>query len=139
MKSSIFFKIASGLLAFFGIAHSLGMFTEDEGEVKAVVSMMRSVHFDAMGTSRTVFDFYFGFGLLLTVFLLFSSVLSWQLGNLSKEQPAMARRIAWPLAVTIMVVTLLCWIYFFIAPQVVASLAAAFLLAGAATIKKEVQ
>ncbi|NUM81419.1 hypothetical protein HUU42_11495 [bacterium] len=138
MKSSIFFKVASGLLAFFGMAHTFGMFTEDEGEIKAVVSMMRSVHFDAMGTSRTVFDFYFGFGLLLTLFLLFSSVLSWQLGNLSKEQPAIARRIAWPFAVAILVVAVLCWMYFFIAPQVIASLAAVCLIAGAITIKNDV-
>lgn len=136
MKPTILFKIASGLLAFFGMAHTFGMFNEDEGEVKAVVSMMRSVHFDAMGTSRTVFDFYFGFGLLLTVFLLFSSVLSWQLGNLSKEQPAVARRIAWPLAATVLLVAVLCWMYFFIAPQVIASLAAVCLLAAAATINK---
>ena len=131
MKPTLLFKIASGLLAFFGVAHTLGMFSEDEGAVKAVVKAMQTVHFDVMGSSRSLFDFYMGFGLLLTVFLLFSAVLSWQLGNLIKENSKIARSLAWPFAVCQIGVAILGWTNFFLAPQLVSTLAAACLVMAA--------
>jgi hypothetical protein len=46
---------------------------------------------DAMGTPRTVFDFFRGEGFYLSVFALLMTVLCWQVGNLGRHDPASAR------------------------------------------------
>jgi len=81
---------------------------------------MQSVHFDAQGFSRTYWDFYVGFGLFVSVFLVFAAVLAWQLGGLASETLALMRGPAWSLVICFAVVTILSWRYFFIAPIVFA-------------------
>ena len=81
---------------------------------------MRSVRFDAQGFSRTYWDFYVGFGLFVSVFLVFAAVLAWQLGSLAPETLALMRGPAWSLVICFAVVTILSWRYFFIAPIVFA-------------------
>src|SRR5262249_8128435 len=93
-------------------------------EVDAVVASMHNARFDIMGFTRSVYDFYFGFGILLSAYLLFTAVMAWQLGRLSAEAPAAARALTWPFALLQVVVCALCWVYFFLAPDIVSSLAA---------------
>jgi hypothetical protein len=38
---------------------------------------MKSHHFDAMGFSRTYWDFYYGFGLVISGYLLVQAVMLW--------------------------------------------------------------
>ena len=52
---------------------------------------MQSTHFYIMGSSRTYWDFYVGFGLFVSVFLLLAVVLAWQLGRLPPESLALMR------------------------------------------------
>ncbi len=79
---------------------------------------MQSIHFDVQGFSRTYWDFYVGFGLFVSVFLLFAAVLAWQLGGLPAETLARMRGTAWALALCFAAVTVLSWTYFFIIPVV---------------------
>jgi hypothetical protein len=65
----------------------------------AVLGLMRSVHFDAQGFTRTYWDFFSAFGLFFSVFLLFAAVLAWLLGGLPAETLARVRSIAWALAI----------------------------------------
>ena len=44
---------------------------------RRVLGLMRSVHFDAQGFTRTYWDFFSAFGLFFSVFLLFAAVLAW--------------------------------------------------------------
>jgi len=46
---------------------------------------MKSQHFLAQGATRTYWDFYFGFGVLIGVFLLIQAVALWQIGSLAKN------------------------------------------------------
>ena len=72
---------------------------------------MRSSHFVVLGSSRTYWDFYVGFGLIISVFLLLAAVLAWQLGSLQAQ--------AVPLSFGVM--TVLNWMYFFVIPIVFSS------------------
>jgi len=77
---------------------------------------MQSTHFDVLGFSRTYWDFYVGFGLFVTVFLLLAAVLAWQLGGLGAEALAHLRGTAWTLALCFAAVSFLSWRYFFTIP-----------------------
>ena len=127
MRATLAYKIASGLLVFFAVAHTFGMLERGTKgpDVDAVVASMHSVHFNIMGAQRSLWDFYFGFGMLLTVFLLFSAVLAWQLGGLARESAAAARRLAGPFAACQVVVAVFGWTHFFLAPAITSTLIAA--------------
>jgi hypothetical protein len=132
MKSSVLFKISSVLLAFFGITHTFGLFrARTEAGASAVVESMRTVHFDIMGFNRCFWDFYIGFGLLATVFLLFSAVLAWQLGCFVKEYPKVVRNIAWPFVVAQIGVAALSWNNFFLPPAITSTVIVVCLFAAA--------
>jgi hypothetical protein len=121
MKAQILYRISSVLLLLFAAAHTLGFRqTDPKWGVDSLIGSMRSVRFDAQGFSRTYWDFFVGFGLFVTVFLVFAAVLAWQLGALRAETLALMRGPAWALGICFAAVTILSWRYFFIAPFVFA-------------------
>jgi hypothetical protein len=104
MKASVFYRIASVLLVLFAVGHTLGFRQSDPSwGVDGLLSSMRSIHFDAQGFSRTYWDFFSAFGLFFSVFLLFAAVLAWLLARLPAETLARVRSIAWALAVSLIV------------------------------------
>ena len=121
MKAPILYRTSSVLLLLFAAGHTLGFRkTDPEWGVDALIGSMRSVRFDAQGFSRTYWDFYVGFGLFVSVFLVFAAVLAWQLGGLAPETLALMRGPAWALVICLAAVTILSWRYFFIVPIVFA-------------------
>lgn len=119
MKASFLYRIASVLLLLFAAGHTLGFRKIDPNwGVDSLVASMRTIHFDAQGFSRSYWDFYTGFGLFVTVFLLFAAFLTWRLGGLPAQTLAGMRDIAWALALCFVAVTVLSWRYFFIAPVI---------------------
>jgi hypothetical protein len=126
------YRIASVLLLLFAVGHTLGFRkTDPKWGVDTLIGLMRSIHFDAQGFSRTYWDFYVGFGLFVSVFLLFAAVLAWQLGGLSAERLALMRGTAWALALCFVAVTILSWRYFFIVPIIFSIVITACLIAAA--------
>ena len=132
MTSSLFYRIAAVLLVLFAIGHTLG-FRQTKGMTGAdsVVGLMKSVHFTVQGFQRVYYDFYVGFGFFVTAFLLFSALLSWQLGSVSQEVLAQIPWATWGLAACFLVVAVLSWAYFFLAPGIFASLVFACLIVAA--------
>lgn len=119
MKASTLYRIASVLLLLFAVGHTLGFRKVDpKWRVDSLIGSMRSIRFDAQGFNRTYWDFYVGFGLFVSVFLVFAAVLAWQMGGLPVETLASMRVTVWALALCFVVVTILSWRYFFIAPVV---------------------
>jgi hypothetical protein len=119
VKAPILYRISSVLLLLFAAAHTLGFRqTDPKWGVDSLIGSMRSVRFDAQGFSRTYWDFFVGFGLFVTVFLVFAAALAWQLGGLRAETLALMRGPAWALVICFAAVTILSWRYFFIAPFV---------------------
>ena len=132
MKASLFYRIASVLLLLFAIGHTLG-FRQNNPEwgADAVLGIMRSVHFDALGFNRTYWDFFSAFGLFFSVFLLFAAVLAWQLAGLRAEIFARMRRTAWALAICFAAVTALSLRYAFTTPIVFSTMITMCLIAAA--------
>src|SRR5713226_8715986 len=99
VKAPILYRISSVLLLLFAAGHTFG-FRQNNPEwgADAVLGLMRSVHFDAQGFTRTYWDFFSAFGLFFSVFLLFAAVLAWLLGGLPAETLPRVRSIAWALA-----------------------------------------
>jgi hypothetical protein len=89
---------------------------------QAVLDVMRSFHFDVMGSSRSVWDFYRGYEFSITVLFAILAVLMWQLSSLSRAEP----RKALPLIVTVLaciiLLDILSWTYFFAGPGVMSAL-----------------
>jgi hypothetical protein len=83
--------------------------------------------------TRTYWDFFSGFGFFVTVLLFFAAILALQLGGLSKETLRSLGLVTWAFALAFVVITLLTWRYFFIAPLVLSSLVALCLLMAAWT------
>jgi hypothetical protein len=132
VKAAIFYRIASVLLLLFAAGHTFG-FRQNNPEwgADAVLAIMRSVHFDAQGFTRTYWDFFSAFGLFFSVFLLFAAVLAWQLGRLPAETLARVRGVAWALAICFVAITALSWRYAFTLPIVFSTLITVCLIAAA--------
>ena len=132
MKAPFLYRISSVLLLLFAAGHTLGFReTDPKWGVDSIIGSMRSVRFDVQGFSRTYWDFYVGFGVFFSVFLVFAAVLAWQLGGLAPETLALMRGPAWALVICFAAVTILSWRYFFIAPIAFAVVITFFLAAAA--------
>src|SRR5215475_6371427 len=63
MKASIFYRIAAILLLLLAIGHTLGFRQSDpQWGVDALLSSMRSIHFDVQGFNRTYWDLFLAAG-----------------------------------------------------------------------------
>lgn len=119
MKASILYRIASVLILLFAAGHTVGFLQIDpKWGVDAMIMEMRSVHFDVQGSNRTYWDFYLGFGLFVTVFLVFSAILAWQLGGVPAGTLALMRGTAWALVTCFGALAILSLRYFFVIPLV---------------------
>jgi hypothetical protein len=119
MKASLLYRISAVLLLLFAIGHTLGFRQSDpKWGVDALLGSMRSTHFDVQGFNRTYWDFFVGFGLFVTVFLLLAAIMAWLMGGLPPETLTRTRGIAWTLALCFAAVTVLSWRYFFVIPIV---------------------
>ena len=119
MKASFLFRIASVLLILFAVGHTLGFRRVDpRWRVDLLITQLRSTHFDVQGFSRTYWDFFTGFGLFVTILLLFAAMVSWQIGGLPRESLSTMPLITWGLAICFVIVTFLSYKYFFIVPVI---------------------
>jgi hypothetical protein len=136
MKASLLYRVSSILLVLFAIGHTLGFRQIDPTwGVDSLVQSMKSIHFNANGADRTYWEFFVGFGLFVTVLMLFASIIAWQFGSLPSDILAGMRVSVWGFVVCFAVVAYLSWRYFFIVP-VVFSIAIFLCLAAAAWLSR---
>jgi|SRR5271167_1384129 hypothetical protein len=119
MRASVFYRIAAVLLLLLDAGHTSG-FPWSDPAWAVDLGPMRSTHFYVMGFSRTYWDFYVGFGLLLSVYVLLAVVFAWHLGGLPPESLARMRGTRWTFALCFAAITVLSWKYLFIIPVVFA-------------------
>jgi hypothetical protein len=126
MSPWIWLRVAGGLLGFFLAGHTFGALNARPPDAagQVVLDAMRSYHFEILGSSRTYWDFYFGLNLLLSANLAILSVMTFQLANLSKTEPGRAFGPAITLFIGCVMLAVLCWGYFFVAPAMICTLAA---------------
>lgn len=141
MTPTLFLRIASVLSLIHCVLHTVGgVFGSPKhgAEEIAVIETMKSHHFEIAGSMRSYWDFFFGYGLLVTIVLFFLSVFFWQLASLARTNPAWMRPILIVFCLNFLAMSLVAWKYFFIAPAVVeiliaVSLALAFVKSSVTT------
>ncbi len=130
MKAALLLRIASVLTLVHGVLHTIGgvFGAVAPGPMQTAVTAMQTNRFDAMGVSRSYWDFVMGYGLVLTVKFLIEAVVFWQLGSLVKADGLRVRPIVMTFGVGYLVYAVLAWKYFFAAPAVFEVLIAGCLL-----------
>lgn len=125
MSATLLYRISAVLLTLWAVAHQLGFRTVDpRWGVASLVDGLKSTSFDVQGTRRTYWSFFSGFGFVVTVLFLFSAVLAWQLAGLPAATLASLGVVVWAFAACYVIVAVLTWRYFFLAPVVFAVLVA---------------
>jgi hypothetical protein len=92
-----------------------------------VIEAMKSHRFDVLGAHRTYWDFYFGFGVMISVYLLVQAVVLWQLASLAKRG-TQVRSIVASFLVAFAINAILVWKYFFTIPAIMVMVIALCLL-----------
>jgi len=132
MKASLFYRAAAALLLLFAAAHTFGFRQSDPTwGADALLSSMRSLHFNVQGSSRSYWDLFLAAGFQVGVFFLFSAILAWQLGSLPAETLARLRGIAWAFALCFAASTVVALKYLFILPVVLSIVITACLIVAA--------
>lgn len=130
--SSLAYRSAAVLLVIFALGHQFGFRSVDPTwGADALARAMQTTSFAVQGFTRTFWDFYSGFGFLVTIFLLFSAVLSWELSRMPDVTRGALARTRWAFAICYVAVAIITWASFFVAPGTFATLIAVGLIIGA--------
>jgi hypothetical protein len=126
MSPTLLYRIAALLFLLFAAGHTLGFlkFTPPTAEGVAVRDAMNNVHFQIGRATFSYGGFYVGFGLYVTVYLLFSVYLAWHLGGLASRDPGAIGALGWVFFAVQLASLVLCWIYFSVPPTVLSALVA---------------
>src|SRR3954463_6033126 len=117
MKAPIFYRIAAVLLLLFAVGHTLGFRQSDPiWGIDALLSSMRSIHFDVQGFNRTYWDLFVAAGFSVGVFYLFAAILAWQLSGLPVATLALMHGTTWAFALAFAAITVVSWRYLFTIP-----------------------
>lgn len=115
------FRLATLLLVLYCAGHTLGALVSTPHfgpQSDAVMAAMKSVRFQASGADATWWGFYLGFGYDVSIFFLFSAVLTWFLGGMSLADQRRWAPIVWALFVSYALTVVLAVKWFFPAPIV---------------------
>ena len=125
----ILLRVAAVVTLLYCVGHTMGApWTPAIGAREAaVIDAMKSVRFDVMGSSRSYWDFYVGFGAVISGYLALQAVVLWQLGALARIDAARVRPIIAVFFVAFAVNAILVWVYFFAVPLILAIVIAACL------------
>lgn len=126
MSATWLYRIAAVLFILFAVGHTVGFlkFKPPTAEGRAVLEGMNNVHFKMGRSSFTYGDFYTGFGLFATLYLLFSAYLAWYLGDLAASNPSALGPLGWIFCAVQLASVVLSWIYFLGPPVVLSGLLA---------------
>lgn len=126
MRATLLYRIAAVLLILFATAHTFGFlsFVPPTPEGVAVRDAMNNVHFQVRDQSYSYGNFYRGFGLFITAFLLFAALLAWHLGRLAAKQPQAIGALGWAFCGLQLVSVVLSWIYISAPPTITSALLA---------------
>jgi len=93
MTATLLYRIAAVLLILFAAAHTFGSltFTPPTPEAVAVRDAMNNVHFQGYSYG----NFYKGFSLSITAYLLFLAFLAWHLGSVAARTPEAIGALGW--------------------------------------------
>jgi hypothetical protein len=118
MSAKVMLRAAAVVMLLLAAGHTRGSpwTPAMEGQGLAVVQAMKDGHFDVMGLDRSYFDFYLGFGWMLSAILIAHSILFWQLASLSTQLGKKLRPIILVLSIESFCLTFLGWKFLFFIP-----------------------
>jgi pheromone shutdown protein TraB len=108
------YRAAAVIFLLFATGHTAGFLTfrPKSPDGLAVFESMRSVRFQFGGSSGSWLGFYTGFGLFVSVYMIFSIFLAWRLSNTRPGEISMARTLAWILFAVQLANVAVCFAYF---------------------------
>jgi hypothetical protein len=120
MRTVIFLRIASVLTLIHAALHTIGgvFGGPAPGVQQATVAVMKANEFLVMGVTRSYWDFYRGFGLVVSVFLTLEAIVFWQLGSLAKIDALRLRPLLATFLVGYLGAAVVSYRYFFAAPVI---------------------
>lgn len=121
MKPKILLRIAAAFMLLHTAGHTIGALTWDTPPnvaVGQVITGMKQEHFDFMGRSSTLADFYNGYGMMFIFVLLMITWLLWLLSTSAD------RRLLLPVTIYLFVQAVLEYMYFFPMAAIISLLAA---------------
>lgn len=97
MSARLLYRLAAVVFVLFAVGHTVGFlsFRPPSPEGRAVFDSMNRVHFQVGGQSFSYGNWYRGFGLTITVSMLFWAFLSWRLAGLTKSNPGAIGALGW--------------------------------------------
>jgi hypothetical protein len=114
MRASIVYRISSVLILLFAIGHTIGFRETDPAwGLDQTLAALKQITFVVQGFHRNYYDFYVGSGFFVTVLMLFTVILTWQLGRLPATTLAQLPWLTWGLALCYGGAVLISWRYFF--------------------------
>jgi hypothetical protein len=120
VNTTLLLRIAAVFALLFALGHTMGgpWTPTTEPRAVSVVGAMKSVSFDVVGSSRSYWDFYYGFGVSISVYLFTLAILLWLLATLARTQAAAVRPFVAVLLVCYAASGFVTWRYFFWVPLV---------------------
>ena len=117
MTRTLLLRIASVISLLFTAGHTMGGLKKwsPMGE-NEVLRSMTTVHFDAMGVSRSYLDFFMGFGWSITIAMLLQTVLLWQMASLARTDATHVRPMIAAFALATLASAALAWLFLFPLP-----------------------
>jgi len=133
MNATLFYRIAAVLFVLFTFGHTFGFlsFRPSSAEGQAVLESMNRVHFQAGGRTCSYGEWYRGFGLSITVSMLFWAILSWHLGEMARTTPHAIGVLGWAFFMVQVVGVAMALLYFGSPAMVLSALVTALVGIGA--------
>jgi hypothetical protein len=128
MRAAVWLRVASMLAFVHAALHTVGgVFSKvAPGAEQTAVDAMKGNAFVAMGVTRTMWDFYRGMGLAVTIFLTLAAVVLWQMAVLAKAEIfPVVRPVLGAFVLGFLLMAVVSWEYFFAGPLVAELLIAA--------------
>jgi hypothetical protein len=126
MTATLLYRVAAVIFILFAAGHTFEFlkFNPPNADGAAVFEGMKHVRLAVGDGKHTYNDFYRGFGLFCTAYLLFSAYVAWYLGGLAKSSPQAVGTLGWAFFLLQLASLALSWIYFLPPPAILSAVIA---------------
>lgn len=139
MSPTRWLRAASILTLIHAILHTIGGVygTPDPGPMQIAVDVMKANTFPVMGHTRSMWAFYHGMGLAVTIFLTIEAIVFWVIGTIIRDNKADLRDLLVLFVIGYMALAANSLRYFFYPPVIVELLIAACLVMAILSTKQK--
>jgi hypothetical protein len=128
------------IYSLFAAGHTLGAMVNDTHRgprQAALFAAMRAYRFDVQGATRSYWDFYRGFGFMVSVLLAMTAALCWVLADMGRMHPRAAGRMTVVLVLAMALTAWFSFVDFFAGPAVLSTVGLLTLVAAWIALRHE--